>query len=522
MSDDPIDTTEAGDEHWTTTNTEEAHPGVLTPLGWTVAGPGIELCTRAGLRAIGVLTEAEARIPTRPSDRAFAVFSGRFAGRLGFFVEVGNRLPGTDGVALVEQVFSFVPPGAVAQTDRSRYAAIATRIPVAFITSPRRARRARADVAAWWPGATQGAATLDLAGARRAFAEAYRRFLRVGSLDGELLLASIQPIYDRLTRLATLADIPSGPLMSGHGSHEESRLVADIWACSRDRLDFATLLARHGYHGPRTGELSAPSWREHSAPLRAAVERYAAMPDDAEPAAAERSRAAERESAERELLAALPATRRPGAALLLRLAQAYLPLRGKTGRTQALDGMRAAARRIGELLPLADPDDVFMLTTDELAGSVPALEVLRERRARYEGYQALTLPRVWQGRPTPIPAGTPDTGDHVPSWTAVGASPGRVEGPARVVTDPATANVDPGEILVAHVTDPSWASIMYGAAGMIVDVGGLLSHAAVVARELGIPCVMDTQDGTRTIRTGDLCRIDGTTGTVEILARASG
>jgi pyruvate,water dikinase len=99
----------------------------------------------------------------------------------------------------------------------------------------------------------------------------------------------------------------------------------------------------------------------------------------------------------------------------------------------------------------------------------------------------------------------------------IGVSAGRIEGIARVVTDPAFADVEPDEILVAPTTDPSWASVMYISAGLVVDIGGPISHAAVVARELGLPCVVNTRSGTRDIRTGDRVRVDGQSGTVEIL-----
>jgi pyruvate,water dikinase len=89
------------------------------------------------------------------------------------------------------------------------------------------------------------------------------------------------------------------------------------------------------------------------------------------------------------------------------------------------------------------------------------------------------------------------------------------------VTDPDCDDVQPGEILVAPVTDPAWAAIMFISAGLVVDIGGQLSHAAVVARELGIPCVMGIPDATKRLRTGDVCRIDGHAGTVEILRRAT-
>jgi len=74
--------------------------------------------------------------------------------------------------------------------------------------------------------------------------------------------------------------------------------------------------------------------------------------------------------------------------------------------------------------------------------------------------------------------------------------------------------------LIAPTTDPSWSSILFVSAALVVDIGGVLSHAAVVARELEIPCVVNTRDGTSVVRTGDRVRVDGRAGTVEILERA--
>ena len=91
----------------------------------------------------------------------------------------------------------------------------------------------------------------------------------------------------------------------------------------------------------------------------------------------------------------------------------------------------------------------------------------------------------------------------------------------RIVTDPSFADVEPGEILVSHTTDPSWASIMFVSAALVVDIGGIISHAAVVARELGIPAVVNTRHGTDLLRDGDRVRVDGSAGTVELLDRVS-
>jgi pyruvate,water dikinase len=157
-----------------------------------------------------------------------------------------------------------------------------------------------------------------------------------------------------------------------------------------------------------------------------------------------------------------------------------------------------------------------------LPGDIKETIVLRRnRRAEYEKYR---LPSHWRGMPIPIPIGEgqatgAETGEAA-IIPGLGVSPGVVEGTARVVTDPGFADVESGEILVAPTTDPSWSSIMFISVALVVDIGGFLSHAAIVARELGIPCVVNTMHGSRTIRTGDRIRVDGNAGTVEILERA--
>ena len=87
----------------------------------------------------------------------------------------------------------------------------------------------------------------------------------------------------------------------------------------------------------------------------------------------------------------------------------------------------------------------------------------------------------------------------------------------RIVLDPAAEELEPGEILVCRSTDPGWVSLFQLAGGVAVDMGGTMSHAAIVARELGIPCVTCTVDGTRRLQTGDLVRLDGDNGRIEVL-----
>ena len=141
----------------------------------------------------------------------------------------------------------------------------------------------------------------------------------------------------------------------------------------------------------------------------------------------------------------------------------------------------------------------------------------RNRRAEYEKYR---LPSHWRGMPTPLPIGEGEaTGAETGEAALIpglGVSPGVVEGVARVVTDPGFADVEPGEILVSPTTDPSWSSIMFISVALVVDIGGFLSHAAIVARELGIPCVVNVKVGTERAVSGTTVTVDGSAGEVRL------
>jgi len=176
---------------------------------------------------------------------------------------------------------------------------------------------------------------------------------------------------------------------------------------------------------------------------------------------------------------------------------------------------------------LSKPDDVFYLESSELLSADHGdgrkwREVVANRRRQRAAHLAVVIPNAWRGRPEPKPLAVADPRFAGARIQAIGASPGVVEGRVRVVTDPTEAELDEGDVLVAVTTDPGWASLMFVSSALVVDLGGLLSHAAVVARELGIPCVMGTESGTTRLRTGDHVRVDGGSGTVELLRLADG
>jgi phosphohistidine swiveling domain-containing protein len=214
----------------------------------------------------------------------------------------------------------------------------------------------------------------------------------------------------------------------------------------------------------------------------------------------------------------------------LRLAAEYIPIRevGKAGFLHCVDAARCAARIIGNHLAaadqLADPEDVFFLTYDELVGDAPARSaaelraLVLARRADHAYFQGLDMPDRWVGNPMPTetsPAVEQERCD-VAELTGIGVCGGAVTGTARVVFDPDHADLDDGDILVCPTTDPSWTPLFMLAAALVIDTGGVMSHGAIVARELGVTCVINSKRGTRDIPDGARITVDGATGRVII------
>jgi rifampicin phosphotransferase len=180
-------------------------------------------------------------------------------------------------------------------------------------------------------------------------------------------------------------------------------------------------------------------------------------------------------------------------------------------------------------------DDVFYLHVDELAdvlrGATAALARVPARRATYERYKALPpYPALIVGRFDPVrwaadPQRRTDLfdarGATVPASDTVAGfpgAPGVVEGVARVIADPEQGvRLQPGDILVTTVTNVGWTPMFPRAAAVVTDLGAPLSHASIVARELGIPAVVGTGNATMRLHDGDHVRVDGERGTVEVL-----
>jgi pyruvate,water dikinase len=170
---------------------------------------------------------------------------------------------------------------------------------------------------------------------------------------------------------------------------------------------------------------------------------------------------------------------------------------------------------------LRDREDIFYLTFAELGDVVSTDraddQLIRERKEAFRSYAALTPPRVLTSDGESV-AGTYRRAD-VPAGALTGlpVSAGTVEGRARVVLDMAGADLEAGDILVTAYTDPSWTPAFVAIKGLVTEVGGLMTHGAVIAREYGLPAVVGVQQATRLIRDGQRIRVHGTDGYIELL-----
>jgi pyruvate,water dikinase len=521
--DDPIHTRSGPTTFWTTVNAAEALPGVVTPLTWTLYAPVVEISVRTAFAELGVLRRREILWPDDPNQRFIGVFHGRAAVNLDRFRAMADRSPGQSGDAVEREFFGTVRPGVTSRAERGRYPLVAAMTPVAALGVGRRLDRLEAEAVAWWHRVVAGSDLGAPGRARAVLGEARDLFTRVmvPHTIGTMLAPAC---FGRLAALAVAAGRPGLELrlLTGQSMHETVWL-ADLWEVSRGRAALTAFVDRYGYHGPDEGELAARPWREDPTPLEAMVGRFRTLPDDEAPAAVEQRRRHEAARAERELLAALSPVRRPAGRTLLRITRHFLPLR-ETGRSaflRAVDGARAAARSLGAHLHDAGlvkaPDDVFFLTFDELIDPAPGplADVVARRRDRYEEHRKVRLPDCWVGDPEPV-AGAGD-GERSFPLQGFAVSAGVVEGPVRVIARADDlGSLEPGEILVCPFTDPSWSLGFLVAAGLVIDVGGPLSHGAIVARELGLPCVINTRVGTRVLHTGDVVRVDGAAGTVAL------
>lgn len=293
---------------------------------------------------------------------------------------------------------------------------------------------------------------------------------------------------------------------------------------------------RFGSRGPNEWETRSPTWETHPDLALAAIDRMRVSPPGASPHEHHAVLVANREalaSSMAERLSGDPAIQAQfGAAVSA--AGVFVPgrERTKTNCIKLIHELRVALREWGrrchERGAFPRIESYGMLTRSEAYGLVDEptgwRERLESREALYDEVKGLQEPFLFVGEPAPMSTYRRRDEAKVELELAgavlqgIPGCPGTAQGRARVVLDPHDPTaLGPGDILVAPITDPSWTPLFVGAGAVVVDVGAPLSHAIIVSRELGIPCVVSLTDATRRIPDGALIEVDGDTGKVTVI-----
>jgi len=291
----------------------------------------------------------------------------------------------------------------------------------------------------------------------------------------------------------------------------------------------ADFLQRYGMRGVGEIDIARPRWKDDPLHILQTLQSYIQIDGQtASPEAIFRSGAERARQAQIELVQAFG--KKPVARLVNFLAGRVRHLTGlretpKFAIVRMLDVLRTAALATGQQLVasgvLEQADDVFFLHTWELQqlgqGDLPDARALvaARRQNHHREMGRRRSPRLLLSDGRTFYESAPAAGDGALSGSPVSA--GTVEGTAHVVLDPHRERLQPGEILVCRASDPAWTPLFLAAGGLIMEVGGMMTHGSVVAREYGIPAVVGVNQATTRLHTGQRLRLDGTTGQIFLL-----
>jgi pyruvate,water dikinase len=554
---------------WSNLNVGEALPGVATPFTWSVAGAFSEAGFRHAFAALGCRVPRHARLVGNVHGRVYL--------NLTQFMRIAAQVPFLDPRTLVELGGGWGGDELATQVEDVSRRGFYARLPLTAARLVREQVRLDDDVKAFETVAEKqwrAQSALDLAilpdeGVARRLRDIQELLEETGTvmlttasstlgshLALKMMLERVAPLdAERLAQSLTsgIRDIESarpgiGIMHVAALARREPQAAAAIESESTVGLDalpegptrraLQSFLELYGERAVREAELSTPRWKEDARPVLRMLR--AALRTDAR--AVEGSLARAKAHADDQMARLLPRLNFVQQTVLRHLvarAQRSARLRERMRawvtrvlgmlREAALDADRRLLRRDPELerdwralvdsgSTLAGVRSVFFLTIDEVVGALRAVRadlapLVRSRRAELARDQARPdPPATFSGAPPPV---------VLPPWggdvlRGLPASAGIVEGRARVLLrEDEMDALQPGEILVVHTTDVGWTPLFLVAAGVVTELGGPLSHAAIVAREYGVPTVVNVVGATRALRTGDTLRIDGDRGVVE-------
>jgi pyruvate,water dikinase len=555
--------------YYTRANAGEVLPDPCSPLGWTlVFEQGLLIGWLRGFVEFGVYAEGE--LPDDPPPVA-GLFGGYFYLNLSHMRLMGLRMGMT-----VEQFDAALlgshpdaPPYRAHPEDVNEACAAKSAQTIGEVLGRtefpeidedsrrvRKLRRARPDLAGLSDGELVAHARSFLGELDNAFAK--HDYSSLASTVGQAMLGQLCASVGRPDMLLDL--------ISGLGDVESASPSAGLWDLSREvrasqemtalfdrgpaavaqaltgegdlggfRAAFDAFLDQYGMRGPNEWDIRARSWDADPVQALAHVDSLRQSPDEGSPQARGARLSARRREVADELRALLAGNDEALGTLdvALRSAKDTIPLREQTKANSAvvINEVRLAVRELGRrgvaAGRLTEPEDVTMLLAAELDDYVadPAsfTEVIRGRLTGYLSLFELEPPFIiadelpplsqWRQRSRPPEAAATEG----TVFTGVGGSAGTYTGRARVVKDlTAAAALEPGEVMVAPLTDAAWTPLFLVAGAVVVDMGALNSHAVVVSREVGLPCVLSVTGATSLLTDGMLLTVDGTAGTVRV------
>lgn len=551
--------------HYTRANAGEVLADPVTPLGWTFGWEsGIVLGCRDGFVSYGVFDADEYGDP----PETFGLFGGYFYNCLTSARMMGVRMPGVTPEAIDDAYFDAHPdvPPYVAEDwhESERHSEILAETGAYLLSAsahpPIEEHKSLGnEIRASRPDLSELSNQELIARARSLQPHLISMFEQhvwasLGASNGPGILAALLGEIDRsddvVKLLSGIGDVDSADI--GRELWKLSRMIRSsselsklfdqgvsenlLEQCSNDFSEaFAAFLYNHGSRGPNEWDIGAHTYETNPELALSMLNAMRQQDDSADPELAIHRNSEIRENLRTEFTEIFSGNEEASAmfAAGMQAGEVWLAARERQKSTivKPIQEIRLCFRELGSRLvadgTLEDTDLIFMLLEDELDDFIsnPASfsEQLTERRRDFTELFDLIPPFIVNTECAPLSAwpkrstqeiAKVNVGDEL---TGVACSPGVIEGIARVILDPNDSlSLQPGDILVTQNTDPAWTPLFLVAGAVVVNVGAIASHASIVSRELGIPCVASVSDASLRIPDGSKITVDGSAGTIVI------
>lgn len=550
---------------YTRGNVAEVFPEVVYPLTWSAFGVRAEQGWRRAFIRMGLIQPGD----LEPGEQftLLGCFGGYLYVNASFIRLLGVRAPGAS-LAMVDVGFfgdSTPPPYEARKGDRSLRSTrqIARELlknskKIDF-SELQRDRQLILSVADTYPG--DDASDEDLLTYFDWIGDSFSRVFERHIYNTFMMNLAVGTLTQICERVGARDQVVT--LLSGIGNVDSTQLATELWLLARraeanpvvrdhfglgvsgalDRLrtersaqdwcaSFDDFISRYGARGPNEWDQGSETWAYRPDLVMATIDQLRKAPEENEPLHRERELRQKREEVTEEVRSKLNAIERRVFDRVLATSHRYSRAREMSKTTAVMSSQNARRVRVElskRIIERGGPRDRLscaLLTRSEfedaLSNPSDYVTVAGERRMLYEQLSALEPPHVFRGEVPPINTWVRRELERDyfgrKSLSGLGGAPGVVRGVARVINSPEEIDkLNPGDIMVAPMTDPSWTPLFLACSAVVVDVGSVMSHAVIVSRELGIPCVVGTKQGSSLIPDGAEVEVDGAAGEVILL-----